>query len=124
MIQDGNYYRLTQLGKTYYEAWEMVTEEKDEALLSIVITDVQPNSQLIHVKLKGLDRDAQYNMEVQTDFDERMLSIPDFPGGVQIKSFLDQERKTYSGAALMHGGVTLPWIMGTYPAVQLYFKKV
>ena len=124
VIQNGRYYRLTEIRKKDYEAWEMVSQAKDEALLSVVVPDIQPNTRLIHIKLKGLDPDTQYTMEPAMDVDERTLSIPDFPGGGQIRAFLDQKGKSYSGGALMRGGITIPWIMGTYPAMQLYFRKV
>ena len=124
VIQNGRYYRLTEIRKKDYEAWEMVSQAKDEALLSVVVPDIQPNTRLIHIKLKGLDPDAQYTMEPAMDVDKRTLSIPDFPGGGQIRAFLDQKGKNYSGGALMRGGITIPWIMGTYPAMQLYFRKV
>ncbi|MBQ9031814.1 MAG: alpha-galactosidase [Parasporobacterium sp.] len=123
LIQNGSYYRLTGIGESYFEAWEQASEDQGEALLSIVITDTQPNAQLIHVKLKGLDPAARYSMEVHADVDERILAIPDYPGTSQLKEFLDQEGRSYQGAALMSGGVTIPWIMGNYPALQLYFKK-
>lgn len=124
LIQRGDFYRLTAIGADYYEAWEHASADRQEALLSVVVTDVQANARLIHVKLKGLDPEAEYAMEVRADIDERMLSIPDYPGGAQMRAFLDQEGKRYKGAALMYGGVTLPWVMGNYPALQLWFKKV
>ena len=124
MIQKGLYYRLTRIGETYFEAWETVSEAKDEALLSVVVTDEQPNSRLIHVKLKGLDPKARYCMEMKADIDEKTLNVPDFPGSAQIRAFLDQNGRSYSGAGLMNGGVTIPWVMGNYPAFQLYFQKI
>jgi len=124
LIQNGLYYRLTNIGEQYFEAWEMADQDGAEALLSVVVTNVQPNARLIHVNLKGLDPEAMYTMEVRADVDEKMLDIPDFPGGAQLKAFLDQKGRTYKGAALMNGGVTIPWIIGDYPAFQLYFKAV
>ena len=101
-----------------------MSDKQEEALLSVVITDVQPNAPLIHIRLKGLDKEAFYRMEVRTDMDEGMLSVPDFPGGAQLLEYMDQKEKCLSGAALMNGGITLPWIMGNYPAVQIGFRKV
>ena len=123
VIQNGRYYRLTESKKKDYEAWEMVSEAKDEALLSVVVPDIQPNTRLIHIKLKGLDPEAMYSMEPRIYMDEQMLSIPDFPGGGQVRAFMERKGCRYSGAALMNGGITLPWVMGTYPAMQLYFQK-
>ena len=124
VIQNGLYYRLTNIGEQYFEAWEQVSEDRSEALLSVVITVTQPNARLIHIKMKGLDPEVDYRMDVRTDIDEKVFTIPDFPGGSQLKEFLQKEGRVYSGAALMNGGITLPWLMGNYLAMQLSFRKV
>ena len=100
----------------------MASENREEALLSIVVTDPPSNARLIHLKLKGLDPDMDYSMQVNADLDEKILAMPDFPGISQLKAFISQEGRTYKGAALMNGGLTIPWIMGHYPAVQVYFR--
>lgn len=101
LIQGGLYYRLSAPGEKHYMSWETAAEDGSEALLSLVVTDVQPNQALINIKLKGLDAGAVYDV---TD------GNGDAAG-------------TVSGQALMKAGYTFPWLSGDYPAVQLYFKK-
>ena len=72
---------------------------------------------------KAIVSDCHF-VQIKTDLDEKILGMPDFPGSPQLKEFLSQEGKTYKGAALMNGGLTMPWIMGHYPAFQIYFRKV
>lgn len=62
----------------------------------MVVLAPQANPTPIHVRLKGLREDACYQ--------ELIFG------------------KTYSGAALMHGGFTLPIMSGDYPSLTYHFK--
>ncbi len=98
VIHNGNYYRLTNpMEKTEFAAWQFVTEEKDEALLSVVTLDTEGNPPVNYVKLKGLDEKAVYVDE--------------------------QTGKEYFGSALMHVGLPLPMLSDEYQAIQIYLKK-
>ena len=115
LIQNGLYYRLTKIKEDYYEAWQFVSEDRSETLLNVVVTDTQPNPTLMNIKLKGLDPDAVYEMT-----DE---SGQDSVENVYISSADRELKYSFRGAALMNGGITLPWAFGDYPATQLYFRK-
>ena len=98
VIQSGKYYRLTLPKKgLYYEAWQFVSPDRSESLVNLVVTSVQPNAAVIHIRLKGLDPKGHYE---------------------------DGDGHVYSGAALMYGGYSFPLLGGDYPAVQIYLKKV
>jgi alpha-galactosidase len=74
-----------------------VSEDKSEALLSIVTLDSHCNAPVNYVKLKGLDEDATY---------------------------IDEESsKEYTGAMLMYGGYPIPANIGEYKALQLHFIR-
>ena len=93
LIQDGDYYRLTDSGDSrFYTAWQFVAKDGSETLVNMVVNSPQPNSLLIHVRLKGLDEHAVYVME--------------------------EDGRRFTGAALMYGGYTFPMMSGDYPAVQ------
>lgn len=98
LIQNGKYYRLTEIKEECYEAWQFASKDQKEALLNVVITNTQPNPTLMNIHLKGLDEEGIYQEE-----------------GTQ---------KTYLGSALMYGGYTFPWVTGDYPAMQVHFVRV
>ena len=114
LIQSGRYYRLSEIGEESYEAWEMVSEDGSEALVSLVVTDPQPNQALIHLRLKGLDPDGEYIMTDESAAYRARMEIfkPEETPAAECK-----------GDALMFAGYTFPWISGDYPSVQLYFHK-
>jgi alpha-galactosidase len=97
LTHEGLYYRLNNpLEETDYAAWEFVSEDKKEVLLTVVTLEAHCNGATIYVKLKGLDEKAFYYME-------------------------GQEEVLYSGSALMYGGVPVPQIDNEYQAWQVHF---
>ncbi len=112
LIHSGLYYRLTKIKEDFYEAWEFVSEDGSEALLNVVVTDPQPNSPLMNIKLKGLDPDGVYVLNDES-MSKHVYAEAHNPEG--------EERTQISGDALMNGGYTLPWLAGDYPAAQVYF---
>ena len=98
LIHQGLYYRLTDVTKGYYTAWQFVSEDKSKSLVNLVITSPQPNAMPLHIRFKGLDPDVLYRIAE----DDRVIS----------------------GAALMNAGYTYPQIGGDYPAVQLHLSRI
>ncbi len=97
LIQGGDYYRLSDPFQDAYGAWELVSEDAGQALVSAVMLEIHGNMTVNYVKLKGLKRDALYeNME---------------------------DGKCYSGAALMEAGLPLPVETGEYRAYQMEFRE-
>ena len=97
LIHQGLYYRLTDVTKGYYTAWQFVNEDQSKSLVNLVVTSSQPNQAPLNIRFKGLDPDAQYHIE------ENDLII--------------------SGAALMNSGYTFPRMLGDYPAIQLHLCR-
>ena len=99
LIRGGDYYRLTDpRDAKRIAAWQLVAPDKSEALLNVVVTHPEANPRPLHLRLKGLDPDASYQ--------------------------LDSDARVYSGAALMYGGCTLDALFGDYPAAQLHFRRI
>ena len=104
LIQEGEYYRLdTPESEDYYTAWEHVLADRSEALVSLVIAQVQANPELPCIRLQGLCEEAVYQLE--------------------------QTGQCFLGAALMYGGYTIGFGNGelkleNYPALQLHFTAV
>ena len=98
LIQQGDYYRLTDDGrKSPYVAWEFAAEDGTEALLNVVTLRVRAYAMPYTVRIKGLKPEAVYEVE-----------------GTGEK---------YSGAALMNGGYLLPVIWDDYQSVQIHFVE-
>ena len=106
LIGNGDYYRLTD-----GSAWQIVSRDRQQALLSFVLVDPASNPKPNHIRLKGLDPDARYAI-AWADYHESKA----VPSSWCSRSF--------TGTALMRGGYTLPILFGDYPAVQILFQKV
>ena len=112
LLREGDLFRLTELAdEKDYEAWQLVSPEKDESLVSLVMTHSRANAKPLHLRLKGLDPSARYSLVRYDVFDAFQPEAP------------EEQPKEYTGAALLYGGLTLPRMMGDYPSVQIYLKK-
>lgn len=81
LFQKGSYYRLlSPFENRDYTAWSYVAEDKRRAVLGVVYTDLHANPRPLRLKLKGLQENLVYDVD-----------------GI-----------SYTGAALMHGGLVLP----------------
>lgn len=99
LIQDGDYYRLTNaMDDDYFTAWQFTAKDQSETLVNMVAVHTQANPKTARVCLKGLDPDAWYQVE--------------------------GEETCYQGAALMYGGYVFPKPTGDYPAVQVHMVRV
>ena len=98
IVSNGRQYRLTNaVEDRYFTAWQFVSQDGTEALLNLVVLNPQANPWGMHVRLRGLQEDAQYK---------------DIASG-----------KVYSGAALMNGGYTFPTMQGDYASTCIHFVK-
>jgi alpha-galactosidase len=117
LIQRGRYYRVSD-NKTeeYFNSWEFVSEDKSEAMLNIVVTDVRGNPEIPFVRLSGLDPEVYY--EVDHVFKSEEGSPAE--AGTRGENLVGTK---FSGSALMNGGLALDPLFGVYPAIQIHFKK-
>lgn len=98
LIQNGDYYRLTDDGsKSPYVAWEFAAEDQSEALLNVVVLRAKANPMLHTVLVKGLKPDAIYRVE-----------------GTE---------EEYLGSALMNGGYPVPVLWDDYQSIQVHFVE-
>lgn len=94
LIADGDYYRLTSpYDDTRYVAWQHVSKDKKESLVSFVLTDKEFNEPQIYLKVKGLQATTLYEIE--------------------------GEEGLYSGKILMKAGIPVP-VIGQYESVQYH----
>ena len=97
LIQQGDYYRLSNPYKDEEAAWMFVSKNRETALVEIVMQEIHGNMNVNYVKLKGLKEEAIYE-NVQTG-------------------------EKYYGSALMNGGIPIPIKMGEYQAYQIELRK-
>ncbi|MCD7918843.1 MAG: alpha-galactosidase [Clostridiales bacterium] len=114
LIQWGDYYRLSDCTQTSdYAAWQTVSPDRGEALVSVVIPHVRATTPLIHLRFRGLDEDGVYRV---TEF----AAFHSGDSGLAAQ----EEGKEYTGGALMYGGFVLPRLYGDCPSVQIHLEKV
>jgi len=98
LIQQGDYYRLSDpFQNGPYTAWEQVSPDRREALISLVFTALHAASPFLTLHLKGLDPRLTYQVNGQGAG----------PGDV-----------------LMNAGYPLPMVQGEYQAMQLYLTAI
>ncbi len=97
LIRKGRYYRLTDPFSDVCAAWMFVSEERDRALVSVVMLETHGNMTVSYVKMQGLDAESVYR---------------DIDSG-----------RCYYGADLMAAGLPMPVELKEYPAYQIELRK-
>ena len=98
LIQQGDYYRLTDpFQNGPYTAWEQVSPDRREALVSLVFTSLRAAQPFRTLRLKGLDPQQTYQVN---------------GGG------------SWPGDVLMAAGYPLPMLNGDYQSLQLYLRAL
>ena len=97
LFQSGSYYRLNSPMENHdYTAWSYVSKDKRKASLSVIYTDLHGNPKPVRVKLKGLKKDASY----------------------------DVDGTVYTGAALMRGGLLIPKPSCNYDSYMVCIHEI
>lgn len=128
LIQNGNYYRLSNPSEESYAAWMFVSKDGEEALLNVVMLETHGNMTVVYVKLKGLMPDAVY--EVTAEYGDSACGkvIAENGNAAGCEAGTDNRNiaagRCYYGSALMEAGLPMPVRMKEYPAYQIAFKKV
>ena len=79
-------------------AWEVVSKDKNEALVTCVQVLGRPNYHSRRIKLKGLIEDKMYKLE--------------------------ETEEVFSGGALMYGGLNITNLYGDYSSKLLHLVKI
>lgn len=95
----GDYYRLTNPFLTgNLAAWSSVTKDKEEALISVVVTNLTVNGPQEYIRARGLNPDWKY--------------------------YIEQIGRAVSGSVLMHVGIPIPREVPEYTSYQYHLKHV
>ena len=97
LIHRGDYYRLSSpMEHKRFTAWEHVSQDRREALVSLVAGGTCPAPPFCTLRLKGLDPALQYRV--------------------------DGCDTLYSGTSLMQAGYPLPLFHGDYQSLQIHLQ--
>lgn len=97
LFQSGSYYRLNSPMENHdYTAWSYVSKDQRKASLSVIYTDLHGNPKPVRVKLKGLKKDASY----------------------------DVDGTVYTGTALMRGGLLIPEPSCNYDSYMVCIHEI
>ena len=97
LFQSGSYYRLNSPMENHdYTAWSYVSKDQRKASLSVIYTDLHGNPKPVRVKLKGLKKDASY----------------------------DVDGTVYTGTALMRGGLLIPKPACNYDSYMVCIREI
>ncbi len=98
LIIKGDYYRLTNPFKAgNMTAWQHVSKDQSESLLSVVVTNLTCNGPQEYVQAKGLVPDGMYR--------------------------INDGKELYSGSALMNAGLPINREVDEYSSFQFYLKR-
>lgn len=97
LIQNGDYYRLSNPFTDEIAAWEMVSDDKDEVLVFAVMLEIHGNMPVSYIKVRGLSADSFYLDEMT--------------------------QKVYSSNMLMESGLPVMAGLGAYQAFYWHLKK-
>ncbi len=101
LIHSGNYFRLSPPGGgSLFTAWAHVSQDRREALVSLVAGGARPAPPFCTLRLKGLNPALNYQIE------------------------RDGEATVYSGESLMRAGYPLPLFHGDYQSLQFYLHAM
>ena len=99
VINHGDYYRISDPFKpSNLVAWQHVSKNKKESLLSVVVTNLTVNGPQEYIRAKGLEPDTMYKIEATGQI--------------------------LSGAALMYAGLPIPREVPEYSSFQYYMEAV
>lgn len=97
LFQSGSYYRLNSPMENHdYTAWSYISKDQRKASLSVIYTDLHGNPKPVRVKLKGLKKDASY----------------------------DVDGTVYTGTALMRGGLLIPKPSCNYDSYMVCIHEI
>ena len=96
LIHNGLYYRLSTPHKENMAVWEFVSQDRKEVLVQGVVFRAKPNTLRIRIRLAGLE--------------EGMYEVLG-------------TGETYTGKALMTGGILLPKVIGDDVSFEIHLKK-
>lgn len=108
LIREGAYYRIASYSQNHmYDCWQVVSEDKKEALVTFVQVLNRANYKSRRILLKGLADHEHYQIKWQGEDKE----IPD---GAQV----------YSGDTLMKAGILVPDMPGDFQARLIHLVAV
>lgn len=103
LVREGTYWRIASYSQNHeWDAWQVVSQDKKEALVTLVQVLNHPNFHSRRIYLKGLDKDMRYKIQVEDSFGATA------------------DVGTWSGVTLMNGGLLLPRLWGDFQSQLIH----
>jgi alpha-galactosidase len=97
--REGDYYRIASVRENgMYDCWQVVSQNREEFLLTYVQVRYESKSKRLRLRLEGLEPNALYR--------------------------LSGTEEVYSGDALMKAGYAMDMLWGDYNSTLLHFEKL
>ena len=105
LVREGDYYRIASYSQNHrFDCWQVVSEDREQSLVTFVQVLNRANFKSRHIILKGLDADKRYRVRFVND-----------------DGIADQE---YSGDTLMKAGLLIPNPWGDFQARLIELSAV
>lgn len=99
LVREGDYYRIASYRENhYFDCWEVVSEDKKEALVTFIQVLSRPNVHSRCLKLQGLDASKKYRVE--------------------------ETGEVFDGDVLMYGGILIPAIYADFQGRLIHLIQV
>jgi alpha-galactosidase len=108
LVRDGDYYKIASARENGadYDAWEIVSKDRTEALVTVVQVLARPNWKSRKLIIKGLDTEKNYKLEAE-----------DSAGKTK-------DLGTWSALTLQGAGVLLPRLWGDFQSQLIHLTAV
>ncbi|MCI8774958.1 MAG: alpha-galactosidase [Lachnospiraceae bacterium] len=104
LIREGDYYRIASYSQNHkFDCWQVVSENKEESLVTFVQVLCRANFKSRRLLLKGLAEDKRYEVRFVND--------------------KEIQTKVYSGDTLMKAGLLIPSFQGDFQARLIHLVK-
>lgn len=114
LVTFGDYYRIASYQENnYYDAYMNVSKDKTEALLTYVQVMMRPNHHSRIIKLKGLNKEAQYNI-----FKYDISTATEIPYAENT-----YKNKPVSGDVLMNAGLLIENMWGDFQGALIILRE-
>ncbi|MBQ6565950.1 MAG: alpha-galactosidase, partial [Treponema sp.] len=107
LVREGDYYKIASSRENGndYDAWEVVSKDKTEALVTVVQVLAKPNSKSRKIIIKGLDPARKYRAEMEDSTGKK------------------QDLGTWSALTLQGAGLLLPRPWGDFQGQLVHLKS-
>ncbi len=120
LVREGSYYRLASYAQNHlYDCWEVVSEDRSEALVTYIQVLGVPNHKSRRIRLKGLNADRRYRVLME-EHASRKSGAQETGDGLQAGR---NPEDTFLGSTLMNAGILVAGISGDFKGELIHIVE-